>query len=259
MPRSMFQLAVDNHVLVSLLGGLLIFFSWVVSNTLERRYERAAELVSSIQSDHSTDVSRHQVQTRLSQIEEMLRLIVNELSVEKSREIEGEQIGFSSPPIMWQELFSNYVQQRQSGGQIDDVFEANRFNQRLLEIVAPTSTASQRTRELGMKIERVKLAALEHQSKIDEILIAQFSEENVSRLQNETLAFERFLEAELPDVQELMFETTEIANETANLADTHLARLKWLRDISMWLALGAYAIGTVFVILGGAVEKKLIS
>ena len=245
------SILLNNHGVIGFVGALLIFFSWLISNTFEANYKDTQSHISSIERRFQEGNIIGEMNTRIKNIEEQVALISNDLY--------RLRIGRESAADYWHSKFSSFIQLRDTRIQIDNLLDLINRTIGLAIAINPNSEFHLKAKAMYDEIEPLRNEADEHEVKINHIISLRYSEENLKTIEAALKSYDAFLyQYSIPKVHAVIQDAVNMSNEAQDIAEKHLDNLKIRKEISKYAALISYVLGSVFILFGGAVEKKIL-
>lgn len=234
--------------LISVVGALIIFFSWVITNTFGQRYTRVKAATESAQSTFRLYTTLHEQRNQLNSLAMEV--------IQRSEAGMGASIfsaGKTTNPVL-NEARKQFSRDRLSAHQISELMDFTSEVNALSRAVGNETLTSQAIRQILRDVDPIyqKLRTLETGAEVA-INDPDRSPEEVMRAVE---AYSNYFRLEaLPKVPALYQRIVEASNARNREADSRLASAKLLAERSESFAIWIYAIGSILALTGQVVEK----
>ena len=240
--------ATDHTSIISVVGALVIFFSWVVTNTLGQRYSRVKTATESAQSTFRLYTTLHEQRNQL-----------NSLAMEV---IQRGQSGMDASIFSSGRISNPELKQARKQFSLDRL-SAHQVKE-LMDFAAEADALSRAVGNISETSKKIQQILRELDPIYQELTMRERSAENaINSPDQPPVAVMRAVQdysdyyrlKALPEVPTLYQRVVDAANARQREAVEQLAEAKARADRSSDLAIWLYAIGSLLALTGQTVEK----
>jgi hypothetical protein len=236
--------------LISIAGAALLFFSWVVSNTLQQRYQAAKASVERAQSERR--LYGELAQARQS-IDSLAAEILN--TRQGLRAVHAKVAPDSDATrLRHEEVVSSIASKKLNARQIDWGLRFCSNEQELAQALDSKDDSIGELNNVCKKMSSLREQKEEVFKQIDqEVTAAKELNDEAARKIRELEG--RYSKCLLPQFGPLLEQAVNASNAISSVAVAELKKRKARADVSSWVAFFAYIVGTCLVIFGRVVDK----
>lgn len=234
--------------LISVTGALIIFFSWVITNTFAQRYNRIKAATETAQATFRLYTTLHEQRNQLNSLA-MEVIQRSEAGLDASTFSAGRTTN-----AKLNQARSQFSRDRLSANQMRELWEFTVETSALSRAVGNVTPTSEQIQQILREVEPLykKLTTLDRMSE-EAINNPGWPPDKVMQAVQE---YSNYFRSEvLPQVPVLYQRIVDASNARRREADDQLATAKVHAERSSRLAIWVYIIGSVLALTGQAVEK----
>lgn len=235
-----------NPGLISVLGALVIFFSWAVTNTLGQRYTRMKQSVEAAESTFRLYSALHELRDQLNSVA-METVYVRDSLVQDNRMTDR-------PLSDIQRIRNEYYQARRSAHQVRELMD---FTAQTVDFSAGVGTNTKVANSINVIAGNIS-AMYEEVRKRDRAAEAQASLENpdINKLAPSVNEYVRYVRSEaIPSVRGFFGQITAASNQRREEGRSQLSRAKRNATWASRAALILYIAGSILALGGQYLDK----
>lgn len=237
----------DNSGIVSVIGALIIFFSWVVTNTLAQRYSRLKTSVESAQSTFRLYTKLNELRNSLNSL--AMEVVQNKTSIDASSFMPGRM---GNPDI--DRAQTDFALTRLSAHQIKELMDFTVETHSFSKSVGNTTEASRQVEALLKEIDQLHSRVRDQEREVEKCWQpASQSFDNFQAAAHKYIAFVR--NEAIPRVPSLYEKIVNASNLRHKEGRERLAKSKSRADRSSKAALALYLLGSILALSGQYLDK----